>query len=47
MDFTVLLIHRRKLNENKKINKYMHLARGQKKKMWNMRALVIPVVCSL
>ena len=46
MDFTVLADHRVKIKENKKIDKYMDLAKEQtnkqtnKKQPWNMRVMV-------
>ena len=43
MDFTVPANHWVKLKENEKSDKYLELARKQKK-LWNMKEIVIPVV---
>ena len=46
MDFAVLADHRVKLKGSKKIDLYVDLARVLKKKLWNMKATVIPIVIS-
>ena len=45
-DFAVLADHWVKLKESEKKNKYLDLAREQKKKQKNMKVTVIPVVVS-
>ena len=44
MDFAILVDHRIKLKECKKRDKYLDLAREQKKNLWNMKVTVIPIV---
>ena len=44
MDFTVPADHRVKLKESKKRGNYLDLATELKKKKWNMKVTVIPVV---
>ena len=43
VDFAVSPDHRIKLNESEKKDKYLDLAREQKK-LWNMKVMVIPSV---
>ena len=43
MNFVVLADHKEKIEESKKIDKYLNLAR-ELKKMLNMKVTVIPVV---
>ena len=43
MDFTVPVVHRVKLKENEKKDKYLELAWGLKK-LWNMKVMAIPIV---
>ena len=43
MDFAVLADHRIKLKESEK-DKYLNLARELKKKIWNMKVTIIPIV---
>ena len=43
MDFAIAADHRRKIKENKKINKYLDLAR-ELRKLWNMSMMVISFV---
>ena len=44
MDFSVPADHRVKLKENEKKDKYLDFARKLKKKLWNIKATVIPIV---
>ena len=44
MDFAVLVDHRIKLKKSEKNDKYLDLARELKKKRWNMRVTIIPIV---
>ena len=44
VDFYVTAAQRVKIKQSKKINKYLVLARQQKKKLWNMRVTVISSV---
>ena len=44
MDFVVSADHRIKLKGSEKRYKYLDLAREQKKKLWNMKVTVIPIV---
>ena len=44
VDFAVLDDHRIKLKECKKNDKYLDLARELKKKLWNMKVTIIPIV---
>ena len=46
VDFAVPLDHRVKVKENEKTDKYLDLAREQKK-LWIMRVMVIPIVVSV
>ena len=43
MDFAIPVNHRMNIEENKKIGKYLELAR-ELKKLRNMKATVIPIV---
>ena len=43
MNFAVSVDHRIKVKENKKRDKYQHLAR-ELKKLWNMKLTVISIV---
>ena len=44
INFAVSADHRIKLKEFKKKNKYLDLARELKKKKWNMKVTIIPIV---
>ena len=44
VDFTVPTNHREKINENEKRDKYLDLAREIKKKLWNKKVTVIPII---
>ena len=44
VDFAVLAGHRIKLKESEKKDKYLDLARELKKKLWNMKVTIIPIV---
>ena len=44
VDFAVPADHRIKLKENEKRDKYLDLAREWKKKLWNMKVTIIPIV---
>ena len=44
VDFAVPADHRVKLKESKKKDKYQDLAREWKKKLWDMKVTVIPIV---
>ena len=44
VDFAVPAGHRIKLKEREKKDKYLDLARELKKKLWNMRVTIIPIV---
>ena len=44
VDFAVLADHRVKLKESKRRDKYLDLARELKKKLWNMKVMVIPIL---
>ena len=44
MDFAVPDDHRIKLKESEKKGKYLHLAQELKKKLWNMKVAIIPIV---
>ena len=44
VDFAVPADHRIKLKECEKKDKYLELAREWKKKLWNMKVTIIPIV---
>ena len=44
VDFAVPVDHKVKLKESEKRDKYLDLAREIKKKTWNMKVMVIPIV---
>ena len=44
VDFAVPADHRIKLNESETKHKYLDLARELKKKLWNMKVIIIPIV---
>ena len=44
VDFAVPANHRIKLKECEKRDKYLDLARELKKKLWNMKVTIIPIV---
>ena len=44
MDLTVTVGHRIKSKESEKRDKYLDLARELKKKLWNMKVTMIPIV---
>ena len=44
MDFAVLADHRVKIKENEKSGKYLDLAKEQKKKLWNMKMMIVLIV---
>ena len=44
VDVAVLADHRVKLKESEKTDKYLDLVRQLKKKLWNMKVTVIPIV---
>ena len=44
MDFDVPADYRGKLKEREKKDKYLDLAREIKKKLWNMKVTIIPIV---
>ena len=46
VNFAALADYRMKLKESEKNDKYLDLARGLKK-LWNMKAAVIPIVISV
>ena len=43
MDFAILVGHRVKIEERKKIDKYLYLVR-EPKRLWTMKVMVIPIV---
>ncbi len=48
MDFAVPADHRVKLKESEKKDKDLDLARELKKKLWNMKVTIIPIIiCAL
>ena len=44
VDLPVPADHRIKLKESEKMDKYLDLARELKKKLWNMKVAIIPIV---
>ena len=44
MDFAVPADHRVKWKESEEKDKYLDLARKLKKKLWNMKVTIIPIV---
>ena len=44
VDFAVLVDHRIKLKESEKKYKYLNLDRKLKKKLWNTKVIIIPIV---
>ena len=44
MDFAVPADHRINLKESEKKDKYLDLARELKKKLWNMKVTLVPIV---
>ena len=46
MDFAILANDTVKLKENKKRDKYLKCAREIKKKLWNMKVIVVPIIIS-
>ena len=46
MDFSISADHRVKVKENEKRDEYLDLARKLKKKLWNMKLMVISIVIS-
>ena len=49
VDYAVLTTQRVKIKENQKMDKYLDVARGLKKKqktkkLWNMKVMLIPIV---
>ena len=47
MNFAISAEHRVKLKESGKRDKYLDLARDLKKKLWNMKIMVMPIVISM